>query len=368
MEPQPINNDNTEISYATRLKLFRDAILLLTRYMVNPVDTTNMILNSDLEMKEKFEDVKTELTGEFTKVRAAEIGRNLILKHIETLAKNLKKEKIELTPFIESLHKDAHTAYRTLNNNVDIDTLDRRKEKYVSHYMYTDYFKTKLTQVIATKLTNFPSVLDNRNLLFGFREILSMLSLYNQDDLNKKFKIFSYRTEFLANNYIAIGTPNFKDEKFNVEVTPTAYTVDGLITKYLEKVLKDQTFDEDDYTIFNSIVDIMERTLNNIKENIDKLYSTVNSYTSQSELFDTIIDNVYNKMVIPFSKSEIITEDFSKRYKDALSILDNLHSVEEELKTFISNIYQKLYTDLEVYGRIYSIVDEITLVGTIREK
>lgn len=361
-------NTTTQVSYAALLQNFKDALLLLRAYMDNPVGTTDKILNSTLPEKDKFVDVRTGLGGEFTKARAAEIGRNILVTHIEKLIQDLKQQRLDVPPVVEELNKTILEAYRILNNNVDTQSISRRKEKVTSHVMYTDYFKSRLDTILNAKLTAYPSVLDVQQLLFGFREILSMLAIYNQDELNDKYRVFKYRIEFLANNYIAIGTNNFKAEQFKIETTPYTENHNSQLDKYLSEVLKEQVTDEDNYTIFNSIVDILERVLTKIKENIEKLYSTVIGYTGQPELFNTILDNINVKLVQPYAKLEILTEDYAKRSNDSLMILDNLHSTYEEFLISIKNIYTKINLDLNIYATIYAIIDEVSVNGSIIER
>lgn len=359
--------EEAEKKYSGLVEEFKKSIQIMKRYVEQPSVVADEILNSDLIIKDDFKDIAIGLKGTFTKAKALDMGKKKILSYITGLVNEIKQNKIDMTGYVKELVGHLRDVYDVVYNNTDIQLQERRKDQYMSHYLYTDLFRTRLNNHLLEYAGMYGCKPGNNDLLFGFREVLSMLSLYNTDDVDEKYKKFLFRTEYIANNFLYLGTNQFKQDVFQIDSTMIDKSVDNMLAEYIEKIEEEQDTTEDVLNILNTIIGQLDRTLGNLKDNIDKVEEKLMSIVVKGDLYDLVLDKVLNELIVGYSNSEITASDFVVKLKDSLVTMDNLVSIEHDLRIMVYNVCSKFKTDLEIYSKIYDIVNELTYNGSMTE-
>lgn len=359
--------EEAEKKYSGLVEEFKKSIQIMKRYVEQPSVVADEILNSDLIIKDDFKDIAIGLKGTFTKAKALDMGKKKILSYITGLVNEIKQNKIDMTGYVKELVGHLRDVYDVVYNNTDIQLQERRKDQYMSHYLYTDLFRTRLNNHLLEYAGMYGCKPGNNDLLFGFREVLSMLSLYNTDDVDEKYKKFLFRTEYIANNFLYLGTNQFKQDVFQIDSTMIDKSVDNMLAEYIEKIEEEQDTTEDVLNILNTIIGQLDRTLGNLKDNIDKVEEKLMSIVVKGDLYDLVLDKVLNELIVGYSNAEITASDFVVKLKDSLVTMDNLVSIEHDLRIMVYNVCSKFKTDLEIYSKIYDIVNELTYNGSMTE-
>lgn len=357
--------EEAEKKYSGLVEEFKKSIQIMKRYVEQPSVVADEILNSDLIIKDDFKDIAIGLKGTFTKAKALDMGKKKILSYITGLVNEIKQNKIDMTGYVKELVGHLRDVYDVVYNNTDIQLQERRKDQYMSHYLYTDLFRTRLNNHLLEYAGMYGCKPGNNDLLFGFREVLSMLSLYNTDDVDEKYKKFLFRTEYIANNFLYLGTNQFKQDVFQIDSTMIDKSVDNMLAEYIEKIEEEQDTTEDVLNILNTIIGQLDRTLGNLKDNIDKVEEKLMSIVVKGDLYDLVLDKVLNELIVGYSNAEITASDFVVKLKDSLVTMDNLVSIEHDLRIMVYNVCSKFKTDLEIYSKIYDIVNELTYEGSM---
>lgn len=359
--------EEAEKKYSGLVEEFKKSIQIMKRYVEQPSVVADEILNSDLIIKDDFKDIAIGLKGTFTKAKALDMGKKKILSYITGLVNEIKQNKIDMTGYVKELVGHLRDVYDVVYNNTDIQLQERRKDQYMSHYLYTDLFRTRLNNHLLEYAGMYGCKPGSNDLLFGFREVLSMLSLYNTDDVDEKYKKFLFRTEYIANNFLYLGTNQFKQDVFQIDSTMIDKSVDNMLAEYIEKIEEEQDTTEDVLNILNTIIGQLDRTLGNLKDNIDKVEEKLMSIVVKGDLYDLVLDKVLNELIVGYSNAEITASDFVVKLKDSLVTMDNLVSIEHDLRIMVYNVCSKFKTDLEIYSKIYDIVNELTYKGSMTE-
>lgn len=359
--------EEAEKKYSGLVEEFKKSIQIMKRYVEQPSVVADEILNSDLIIKDDFKDIAIGLKGTFTKAKALDMGKKKILSYITGLVNEIKQNKIDMTGYVKELVGHLRDVYDVVYNNTDIQLQERRKDQYMSHYLYTDLFRTRLNNHLLEYAGMYGCKPGSNDLLFGFREVLSMLSLYNTDDVDEKYKKYLFRTEYIANNFLYLGTNQFKQDVFQIDSTMIDKSVDNMLAEYIEKIEEEQDTTEDVLNILNTIIGQLDRTLGNLKDNIDKVEEKLMSIVVKGDLCDLVLDKVLNELIVGYSNAEITASDFVVKLKDSLVTMDNLVSIEHDLRIMVYNVCSKFKTDLEIYSKIYDIVNELTYKGSMTE-
>lgn len=359
--------EQSESKYNSLLEEFKNSITILKRYIENPAVVADEISNSDLPIKDDFKEISLGLQGTFTKAKATDMGRKKILSYINSLINQLKQNKIILGDYVSKLISNIKDHYSVIYNNIDISVQERRKEQYMSHHLYTDLFKNRMSNYLTEVMCNLGIARGEKEILFGFREVLSMLSLYNTDDLDKKYENFKFRTEYIANNYVYAGTNQFKQDKFVIDSNSIDKTVNNALCDYMDKIEEEQDTTEEELNILNNIIDILDRVLNKLKENIDNVEAKLKTMVAEDEFYNLVIDKIHNDIIIPYSNAEITAADFVVKIKDSFITLENLATIEHDLRIMMYNVCSKYKTDLDIFSKIYDTVNEITFKGSMTE-
>lgn len=359
--------EEAEKKYSGLVEEFKKSIQIMKRYVEQPKVVADEIVNSDLIIKDDFKDIAVGLSGTFTKAKALDMGKKKILSYITGLVNEIKQNKIDMTGYVKELVGHLRDVYDVVYNNTDIQLQERRKEQYMSHHLYTDLFRTRLNSHLLEYAGVYGCQPGSNDLLFGFREVLSMLSLYNTDDVDEKYKKFLFRTEYIANNFLYLGTNQFKQDVFQIDSNMVDKSVDNMLAEYMEKIEEEQDTTEDVLNILNTIIGQLDRTLSNLKGNIDKVEEKLLGIVVKGDLYDLVLDKVLNELIVGYSNAEITASDFVVKLKDSLVTMDNLVSIEHDLRVMVYNVCSKFKTDLEIYSKIYDIVNELTYKGSMTE-
>lgn len=362
-----IKIEETENKYTGLIEEFKKSIQIMKRYIEQPKVVADEIVNSDLIIKDDFKDIALGLVGTFTKAKALDMGKKKILSYITGLINEIKQNKINMSGYVQELVTHLRDVYEVVYNNTDIQLQERRKEQYMSHHLYTDLFRTKLNNHLLNYASMYGCRPGSNDLLFGFREVLSMLSLYNTDDIDEKYKKFQFRTEYIANNFLYLGTNQFKQDVFQIASVMLDKSADNMLSEYMEKIEEEQDTTEDVLNILNTIIGQLDRTLKNLKDNIDQVEAKLMNIVVQSDLYDLVLDKILNELIVGYTNAEITASDFIIKLKDSLVTMDNLVSIEHDLRIMVYNVCSKFKTDLEIYSKIYDIVNELTFKGSMSE-
>lgn len=348
---------------------FKKVIGYISEFINEPDNTTEKIINdNDLELGEAFKDIKAGLLGEFTRSQTIDIGINKLTTCLSSVLEELKSltDTLSLNVFIADLKKETTGYLDAVLKNVNPDMLYRRKERYLENSLTKEFFLKRCNMVLTSKLSEFGTAKLPKDILFSFREIVSMINLCETTKLEELSKKIKVRKEYLQAMYANIGEQNFNKDTLKPEVQPEELRGKSILDYYIEKIdSNDTTVTE--LEVINGYIDNLERYLTGFKDNLDHISQVLVSITNDNSFLDSVLVDIINNLVIPYAKGTITKEVFDSKLTDSFLTVQNILVINKDLRTVILNTFIHFLNNLGMFNIIHSIIDEITFAGTLKE-
>ena len=342
-----------------------EGIKYLKEFIVDPYQTSKAIQNSQLPIAESFSDIEHGLTGEFTKSQAVEIGKKKLIDYYRTVIDNINENNITIGDFAESIAKDLKEQLEIVNRNVDITILNRRKTRSLTNTLTKEFLLRKMKVVLEAKAREYNSSKQPSDFLFTLREIMAKIRLGDIQDI----KTCRARTNFDKHNLIKditrVGVKGVDFETYSTQVELSNKSTKDVFEELLYELGDEHPAEDMEIEILVSIIDSIDRTYDAISKNIEELVNEILTYKSDEELVSVIIKKLYEEVLEPYSKIEITSEEFTKKSLDLLHCLNNVLVLGRDIRYSVLNMYKTYLQNIEIYGKIYSIIDEVTLRGQL---
>lgn len=347
----------------------KKVINYITSFVTEPDNVAEKIAQDpELGLADAFKDVKAGLLGEFTRAQTRDIGINKLITCLTTTLEEFKAltDKLSLATFIADLKKEVSGYVDAVLKNVNPDMLYRRKERYLENSLTKEFFNKRTTTVLTSKLGEYGTAKLPRDILFSFREIVSMINLCETTQLEALGKDIKTRKEFISAMYHRIGEQDFNKESLVPKIQPEELRAKAILDYYIDKINSNDT-PVTEIEVVNGFIDNLERYVTGFKDNLDHISQVLASITNDNGLLEQVLVDVVEKLVIPFTQNTITQEEFSSKLSDSLLTVQNLLVISKDLRTIILNTYIHFVNNLDVFNIIYSTIDEITFAGTLKE-
>lgn len=348
---------------------FKKVINYISSFITEPDNIAEKIAQDpELGLEDAFKDVKAGLLGEFTRAQTIDIGINKLTTCLSTVLEELKTliDKLSLNTFIAELKKEVTGYLDAILKNINPDMLYRRKDRYLENSLTKEFFVKRTTNVLTAKLGEFGTAKLPRDILFSFREIVSMINLCETSQLEALGKDIKTRKEFTSAMYHRIGEQDFNKETLTPKIQPEELRARSILDYYIEKIDSNDT-PVTEIEVVNSFIDNLERYTTGFKDNLDHISQVLASITNDNTLLEQVLVDIINNLVIPLTQNTITKEEFSSKLADSFITVQNLLVVSKDLRTIILNTYIHFVNNLDVFNIIYSTIDEITFAGTLKE-
>lgn len=335
--------------------------VLLGKYMEEPENTLNSILNSieSEEEKKRVSEIIEGLSGEFTRAKALELGKSKIVSIIKDKKDQIVIDYLEIGNLFREPVETLFDNYNIILNTSVIKTLELRKDVYNSKQMLLDHARRKLPTVVVPMINNAESSKSVTEYISRLNDILTIMKNFDVSDIKNIFNVYLTRKEYIE-DLIKKYSKEFKDEYINVEIVEKKLDTN----EYVNGLINGDTIVEegkDVMTILDDVISNMNSTLLSLKDNMDLLTKTIKNNNNERTLTTPIINKFIEDSVIPYSESVITTEEYMDKIAITTNLVKNSIRIDLTLVNSVCNKLHELNMLLNVYMVIYSVLDKITL-------
>lgn len=335
--------------------------VLLGKYMEEPENTLNSILNSieSEEEKKRVSEIIEGLSGEFTRAKALELGKSKIVSIIKDKKDQIVIDYLEIGNLFREPVETLFDNYNIILNTSVIKTIELRKDVYNSKQMLLDHARRKLPTVVVPMINNAESSKSVTEYISRLNDILTIMKNFDVSDIKNIFNVYLTRKEYIE-DLIKKYSKEFKDEYINVEIVEKKLDTN----EYVNGLINGDTIVEegkDVMTILDDVISNMNSTLLSLKDNMDLLTKTIKNNNNERTLTTPIINKFIEDSVIPYSESVITTEEYMDKIAITTNLVKNSIRIDLTLVNSVCNKLHELNMLLNVYMVIYSVLDKITL-------
>lgn len=335
--------------------------VLLGKYMEEPENTLNSILNSieSEEEKKRVSEIIEGLSGEFTRAKALELGKSKIVSIIKDKKDQIVIDYLEIGNLFREPVETLFDNYNIILNTSVIKTIELRKDVYNSKQMLLDHARRKLPTVVVPMINNAESSKSVTEYISRLNDILTIMKNFDVSDIKNIFNVYLTRKEYIE-DLIKKYSKEFKDEYINVEIVEKKLDTN----EYVNGLINGDTIVEegkDVMTILDDVISNMNSALLSLKDNMDLLTKTIKNNNNERTLTTPIINKFIEDSVIPYSESVITTEEYMDKIAITTNLVKNSIRIDLTLVNSVCNKLHELNMLLNVYMVIYSVLDKITL-------
>lgn len=343
------------------------SLQLLKKFVENPDDTTEEILNSSLPIAEQFKEIKVALTGEFTRSKAIDIGKHNIVKYYESLLKSiLDNDNQTVAEYAASKVKELQEQLDITYRNIDTTVINRRREKYMENSLTVEFINRKINLVVEDRKTKLGSPKSVVEFLYACRELLAKIRLGDFEEIDNVYDKFKKDEYKIKRNVENLGDVDYSIGNLTSNVNPCSLESNEILAKAIDDLDIEQPIeDSETLNIFSSMIDVIDRTATDIKSNIDKLNEKVSKFATTKDLSVQIVTVLNDSVILPYSKMEITAEEYMNKTKELIQCLENVVIIEKDVKTCVDNHAKGILNDINIFYYIYNLIDEATLKGQL---
>lgn len=341
-------------------------VILLEKYVKDPMGTIKNIMVQNPDLKEEFTDVNSGLDGEFTRQTSINLGKEKLLKRIESLVEELISKDDILKEFITKPLDEIKSNLDIVDTNVNIPSLLERKNRYTRTDLERKFMSDKLLGLLTTELTNQNLNMSNSAFLTKLLNILAVVRSFDFNNAFNNINVYHNKNTSIVNNFKNIGQKGLFSPDINVRENKEFDTSSG--EEFLQKSLREievENMEGTELDLFNRLLDDLEPTLTRLKDiqvKLEELLSklTITSHNVASEYGPGII-NVLNA----YKTTELTNEEFFQKLKDSNITLINYYSVQSDLLVLLSNYITYIVNGIHVFNYVYGLCEQATIKGTI---
>ena len=341
---------------------------LIKQYMSNPDEVVNNIVNNkDLSFAREFENIQEGLTGTFTRNQAIEIGKNKLLEVFKRYVEEACEHKTNVNKIINSNSRVLQDRVNVTTGIVDLKLLNTRVDLYMKNSLTTEFMTRKIKSYVDDVKYEFIPASTPAEFLNNIREIFSLISVCDLSGVEEAWKKYEIRKAKLCHNYSQLGTDDYTRETLEIESIKDNKTSDELLKEYMQKYGVTGIEDTPATDILTTIINDMERRTNSLRENVVTINDKFSKYVENDDIVKDILSNITDEIVTPYVKGEMNTEEFTKLYADAILALDNFLILLKDITIVINNTYTTAYKHIEIFEKLYMLIEELGIRGTIPE-
>lgn len=339
-------------------------IKYLKQYIGAPEFTIKKLASSDSELSSIFKEIELAYQGEFTRSKAFELGKHKLLNCIKEQVESIKSNNITLEDYALSLLKDLEEQLEIVNRNIDMTVVNRRRTRYMTNSLTQRYIKQAIQAVIEAKAKEYNSALTLPQFVMVLREIMSRLKVCDLTELVEYIKKYNFKKHVLTTK---IENP-VEVQPLQSEIQLKEYEAEQLFRDYLkdaEAALELIATEDGELEIFNTLLDGVEPTYKLIKKNIDNFKEVIKSFATNEQLIVITTDKIYETLVVPYAESRITAVEYQTGLDNLLICLENLMVLATDIRHVILNNVSLLLAHVEIYHKIYTLIEETTIKGQL---
>lgn len=341
---------------------------LFKQYMSNPDEVVrNIVNNKDLSFAKEFENIQEGLGGTFTRNQAIEIGKNKLLEIFKRYVDEACEHNMNVNKVINSNSRVLEDKVNVANGIVDLKLLTSRIELYMKNSLTSEFMTRKIKSYVDDVKYEFIPASTPAEFLNNIREIFSLISVCDLSDVDTAWKKYEIRKAKLCHNYSQLGTDDYVRETLKVEASVDDRTSNDLLKDYMQKYSVSGIEDTPAVDILTTIINDMERRVETLRENIFNVNNKFIKYVESDNIAKDILTNITDEIVTPFVKGQMSDEEFGKLYNDAILALDNFLILLKDITITINNTYSTMYKHVEIFEKLYMLIEELSIRGTIPE-
>lgn len=327
---------------------------------------SNVVI-TDLEtLKSEFSDLKKGLEGEFTRTTSIDIAKRKLLSFLEKTLKTFSDSYTDIYTFINEPKEHLKEVYNVIDTNVDINALQKRKERYHRTNLERDFMQKTTIKVLTTKLANSSIQACAKGFLQKILEVLALIRTFEFKNIDKNVTIYYNRIANIKENFKNIGINGL----FNTELAKMLNTIDDISGEQeFNKIMNSMKIEEDTLhdtlELLDLTIDDLELTVKQIKTNIDKLTEVCDNFVPSEFNTKYFVNELIPTVLTPYSNLELTDEKFFNSLQDFIVILENSNTVEVDLVRMIGNVITKLDNYIYIFNYVYGACEECTIKGTI---
>lgn len=357
---------------------YKKIINYISEFINEPDNVAEKITqDNEFELKDEFKNIKAGLLGEFTRSQTIDIGISKLTTVLANILEGIKLLIDELTPtsYIPSLKEEVRSYLDASLRNIDVDMLSRRKDRYLQNSLTIDFFKRRVDQVLTTKIGNYGVAKTTTDLLYTFREIVSMINLCETGKVGEVLKFVKVRKDYIKAMYKNIGTKEFKDTTMGLKGKLEDIRSNEIFQFYLEKI-NENDMNVSELEVINGFIDNLNRYITGFKDNLDKLSNTtfwssevdiLSSSQEDNKFLEQVLIDITNNLVLPYVQNTITKEEFATKLNNSCLTITNLLTTDKELRIAVINLFIQFVNNIDVFNNIYQVMDEATFAGTLQD-
>lgn len=343
---------------------------LLKDFQTDPDKTIKEIADGKVSqvgiLKEEFGDIKKGLEGDFTRATSVNIGKKKLLSYLKGKLNEFKDQYRDISEIIIGPKKHLHDIYNVVDTNIDIETLQSRKERYHRSNLERDYMQKTIIKVLTTKLANSKIQACAKGFLQKILEVMAIIRTFEFNNIDKNIIIYNNRCYANRENYRNIGI----DSVFNAEETqlfnkPDVLTGEQHFTNILMSLKLEEDLANDVVDLLDLAIDDLSSTCNQLKINIEKLISVCDKFTTNEFNTKYYASGIIETVVDKYDNLELTDDKFFSMLKDSIVVLKNINGIEIDILNLFGNVMSKLDNYLYMFNYIYGACEECSIKGTI---
>lgn len=343
---------------------------LLKDFQADPDKTIKEIADGKISqvgiLKEEFGDIKKGLEGDFTRATSINIGKKKLLSYLKGKLNEFKDQYRDIREIIIGPKKHLHDIYNVVDTNIDIETLQSRKERYHRSNLERDYMQKTIIKVLTTKLANSKIQACAKGFLQKILEVMAIIRTFEFNNIDKNIIIYNNRCYANRENYRNIGI----DSVFNAEETqlfnkPDVLTGEQHFTNILMSLKLEEDLANDVVDLLDLAIDDLSSTCNQLKINIEKLISVCDKFTTNEFNTKYYANGIIEAVVDKYDNLELTDDKFFSMLKDSIVVLKNINGIEIDILNLFGNVMSKLDNYLYMFNYIYGACEECSIKGTI---
>lgn len=353
-----------------KLKGYIDALVKDIKYLKMFIEAPEFAVKklsaSDSEHANVFKEIEIAMNGEFTRAKALDLGKHKILNCIKEQVDAIKENNITLEEYANSLLKDLTEQLEIVNRNIDMTILNRRRTRYMTNSLTQRYIKHAITSIIEAKAKEYGTSLTLPQFLMVIREVLSRIKVCDLTELVEYIKQYNFNKHVLTNK---IENPT-DVRPIEPVIKLKEYETESLFKDYLkeaESAMEVIATEEGELEVFNTILDMIDPTYKCIKSNIEKFEEVIKTFTTNEQLIIATTQKIYETLVVPYAESKITAVEYQTTIDALMLCLNNLMILATDIRHVILNNVTLLLSHVEIYHKIYVLLEETTLKGQLEK-
>ena len=362
--------DLADANIKNNLAKFKKLVLLAKNIDYDAEGTIDSLQTTCPEC-DNIDVLKQGVKGAYTRDKTIAMAKTQLFNYLGNTLESITKdlEVSNLANYLQGITAEVDSYVSTITKDVNVNELKKRKESYTRNSVTMEYFSKKLNQCLTEKLITYKACTKQTDLLYAFREILSMVVVNDLSHVEPFIKQTNDNLNKLKYMFDTIGTVDYHHVDVHPTQTEVVVSSNEIVNVFLGKVKYENTGTINPIDVLSGIIERTEQILNNLKQTKDEILSKLTSLPDVDKEIKNVLTSLLSDTILAYLKFSTITvEEFNRKLKDGYEILDSLFVMAMDEKIIVANAVLNYFNGLSAFGEIYNVIDEITAKGTFEEK